>query len=266
MLAITIGFILLIKISIMRFFRHLEEWMPYLGTGLLLCTFLLLGLSLPFTYKEKQLSKRAVGGDVYSAQNIDRLKKVLPDAEFPKEAVLADLATTKTLKAGRKVLLEQCVECHDLKTILTKPRSPADWVHTVERMAEKPALTYNLEDRTQWAVSTYLIAITPEIQESAAKKRKQELDKKKQLEEARKAMKEPTEQVSDAVAKPLIEKKCTQCHELDELEKKPPHSKKEVADLLSRMVDNGLECEDKELKTISAFLTKTYAKDALEKE
>ncbi|MBL8973664.1 MAG: hypothetical protein JNK56_23955, partial [Myxococcales bacterium] len=30
-LGLTIGVVLLVKISIIRFFRHLEEWMPYLG-------------------------------------------------------------------------------------------------------------------------------------------------------------------------------------------------------------------------------------------
>ncbi|GAC1546002.1 MAG: hypothetical protein NVS3B16_16080 [Vulcanimicrobiaceae bacterium] len=45
----------------------MEEWMPYLGTGLLLCTVLLLGLSLPFAYKERQLRSRVLGGDVFGA-------------------------------------------------------------------------------------------------------------------------------------------------------------------------------------------------------
>ena len=57
-LGLTIGFILIIKISIIRFFRHLEEWMPYLGTLLLFCTVLLLGLSLPFTFKERHFASK----------------------------------------------------------------------------------------------------------------------------------------------------------------------------------------------------------------
>lgn len=256
-LALTIGFILIIKISIVRFFRHLEEWMPYLGTSLLLCTILLLGLSLPFTYKEKQLAK-----NVYSAQNIERLKMVLPGAEFPKNAPVAEFASVDVLRKGRKVLLQQCVECHDLKTILTKPRSPQDWVHTVERMAEKPAFTVPLDERAQWAVSTYLIAITPEIQESASKKRKQELEKKKQVAEAKQVTKgiddEALPDVKESEVKPLLEKKCTQCHELDELDKTPT-TMKGVDELLSRMVDNGAEVEPAELKMISAYLKKKYA-------
>src|ERR1700755_1442492 len=44
----TIGFLLIVKIAIMRFFRHFEEWMPYLGTAIMLGTVILLGLSLPY--------------------------------------------------------------------------------------------------------------------------------------------------------------------------------------------------------------------------
>ena len=123
-LGITIGFILIVKVSILRFFRHLEEWMPYLGTGLLLCTVLLLGLSLPFAYKERQMRSRALGGDAFSAANLERVRKQLTDADLPKEAPLDELSTTKNLRAGRQVLLSQCVLCHDLKTILTRPRAP----------------------------------------------------------------------------------------------------------------------------------------------
>ena len=266
MLGFTIGFILIIKISIMRFFRHLEEWMPYLGTLLLLCTVLLLGLSLPFTYKEKQLARRALGGDVTSALNIERLKKVLPQAEFPKEAPQAELATPANLRLGRQVLLTKCVECHDLKTVLAKPRSPSDWVHTVERMTEKPAVaTVQTTDKEQWAVASYLIAITPELQASASAKRREEEDKRKALAAAKAVAKgpgdgeaEPT--FTEADAKKLLDDKCTTCHELGELDKKPPKSKKDVDDLLSRMVDNGLETDDKQLKTISAYLKSKYAK------
>lgn len=264
-LGITIGLILVLKISIIRFFRHLEEWMPYLGTALLFCTVILLGLSLPFTFKDRLLGKRTAGGDVFGATNVERVKKVLPTAELPKEAPLDELASVASLKHGRQVMLSQCVECHDLKTILARPRSPQDWVHTVERMGEKPALSKPLEDRDLWAVSAYLIAISPDLQASAAKKRQQELDAKKAKATAQAALDEGKEGGGSAaptaeVAKPLLEKHCTQCHELDELDKKPPKTKKEVDSLLSRMLDNGLEAPPADLKSLNAYLTATYAK------
>src|SRR5579862_8560278 len=46
MLGISIGALLLVKIVIVRFFKHLEGTLaPFLGTLLLICTILLLGLS-----------------------------------------------------------------------------------------------------------------------------------------------------------------------------------------------------------------------------
>ncbi len=262
-LGISIGLILVLKISIIRFFRHLEEWMPYLGVALLFCTVILLGLSLPFAFKDRLLAKKAIGGDAFSAANLERVKKVLPTAELPKEAPLDELATVETLKRGRQVMLTQCVECHDLKTVLGRPRSPQDWVHTVERMGEKPALSKPLDERDTWAVSAYLIAISPDLQASAAKKRQQEVEAKKVKDAAMAALAGDADGGAPAPAgnaKPLLEKHCTQCHELSELDKKPPKSKKEVDNLMGRMVDNGLEAPDADLKAISAYLVATYAK------
>lgn len=262
-LGISIGLILILKISIIRFFRHLEEWMPYLGVALLFCTVILLGLSLPFAFKDRLLAKKAIGGDAFSAANLERVKKVLPTAELPKEAPLDELATVETLKRGRQVMLTQCVECHDLKTVLGRPRSPQDWVHTVERMGEKPALSKPLDERDTWAVSAYLIAISPDLQASAAKKRQQEVEAKKVKDAAMAALAGDADGGAPAPAgnaKPLLEKHCTQCHELSELDKKPPKSKKDVDNLMGRMVDNGLEAPDADLKAISAYLVATYAK------
>ena len=48
-MGLTIGTILLLKILIVRYFKYLEgEMIPMLGTSLLICTTLLIGLSAPF--------------------------------------------------------------------------------------------------------------------------------------------------------------------------------------------------------------------------
>src|SRR5688572_6504624 len=126
----SIGFLLLVKIAIMRFFRHFEEWMPYLGTAIMLGTIILMGLSIPIALHEHRLSERAL-----SEANRIRVAQLLPSAELPKQAPSpAELSTVASLKRGRGVLLENCVKCHDLKTILAKPRSPSGWWSTVERM------------------------------------------------------------------------------------------------------------------------------------
>ena len=79
-LGLTIGVVLLIKISILRWFRHLEEWMPYLGVSLLLCTVLLCGLSIPFGLREFVLARSAAGAGVYSEESRTRLATLLPYA------------------------------------------------------------------------------------------------------------------------------------------------------------------------------------------
>src|SRR3990172_10698361 len=57
-LGMSIGIIIIIKISIVRFFKHLESTLvPFLGTGLFICTFLLIGLSVPFALTEVYLHR-----------------------------------------------------------------------------------------------------------------------------------------------------------------------------------------------------------------
>lgn len=165
-LGFTIGFLLLIKIAIMRFFRHFEEWMPFLGTGIMLGTVLLIGLSVPFVFQERALAGSAPGGSVYSTDSLARVGHLLPMAGLPESAPMDELTTAGALREGRAVLLDNCVKCHDLKTILAKPRTPSSWYRTVIRMAEKPALFEPISEREQWQVTAYLVAITPDLKRS----------------------------------------------------------------------------------------------------
>jgi hypothetical protein len=265
MLGITIGFLLLIKLSIIRFFRHLEEWMPYLGTGILLCTYLLLGLSVPFSFRERALRRTAVGGDVLSAANLDRLKRILPGAGFPAEAPLADLLAPANILTGRDVLLRDCVQCHDLRTVLARPRVPKDWVQTVERMSEKPVFGDSITTPQQWAVATYLIAITPELQESAKKARAQSAGASGAKVSAAMTMESPDDDsasFSAAAVKPLFDTKCSQCHELDDVNNYKWTTLADEKELLRRMVDNGLECEPKDLGLLDRYLVVVYVAPA----
>lgn len=173
LLGFTVGFLLLIKISILRLFRHLEEWMPYLGVGILLCATLLLVLSLPSALREHALAHGAPGGDPFGPESLERVARLLPDADLPAGTELRALATGDGLRAGRDVLLGQCTTCHDLKTVLDRPRPPSTWTNVVARMAEKPTLFGTLSEVDQGRVIAYLIAITPELQRSA-KRRKED--------------------------------------------------------------------------------------------
>ena len=259
LLGFLIGIILLLKIAIMRFFRHLEEWMPTLGTLLFVCTVLLLGLSLPFAYREGTLASGAAGGGVYSAQNRKRIAALLPSAGLPVGTSFAELSTEAGLRKGRTVLLDKCVRCHDLKTILAQPRMPADWVTTVGRMAEKPALFAPITPREQQYVSAYLIAITPDLRKSVKGEEKPGLTPPQTLRTVEPPGTNPETQAASA-AQATFRRICSQCHASGKVDKSPPRSEAEVQSLLQRMTGNGMKVTDKELQSIRAYLTNTYVK------
>src|SRR5690606_18794188 len=111
---------------------------------LLVFTILLAGLSMPHAFGEMSLASEV--GDVYSDANRERVDRLLRAADLPPEAPLDTLSSVESLRAGRQVLLQKCVACHDLKTILIRPRSPLDWVGTVDRMVIKPTFTEPISD------------------------------------------------------------------------------------------------------------------------
>lgn len=260
MLGITIGFLLFVKLVIIRFFRHLEEWMPVLGTSILLCTWLLLGLSVPFAFKERALRAKALGGDVTTPANLERLKRVLPEAGLPKEAKLDELTTPASLLEGRTALLTKCVQCHDLRTVIARPRGAKEWARTVERMADRPLYGDAIDEKSQWQVATYLIAISPELQQAAKKARAQKEDAKDKRIGAVAALEAPTEAFDATRARSLYDVKCSQCHELSDIEKHKWTSPDEVREVMERMVDNGLEASSEELDQLRQYVVATFVK------
>ena len=266
LLGLTIGIIIVVKVSIVRFFKHLESTLvPFLGTALFICTFLLIGLSVPFAMKEVYLHRSTIGGSAFSAENIERVNRLIPNAGFPKNAKLEDLGTVKSFRQGRDVLLSKCVQCHDLRTVLVKPRTPDNWVQTVNRMAEREVFN-PISEEEQWRVATYLIAISPELQKTFKQKREQDIFavKSKVVAEASVRFglqKGGVERVFDlGAARTTFEVTCTQCHKLSNVEKSPPGSGQQARELVARMVDNGLEVPEQDLEQIVFYLTKTYAK------
>lgn len=263
----SIGVVLLVKISILRWFRHFEEWMPTLGTLLLVFTVILSGLSMPHAFREMFLASDAAGGDVFSDENRARVARLLPEAGLPPEAPLADLASVEALQAGRLVLLRKCVVCHDLKTILVRPRSPTDWVKTVERMAIKPAFAAPISEMEQWQSSAYLIAISRELQRSARERRQEGLDKLSSQQAMADAA--PTADTAEPARSAALDEKkaqdtyetaCSQCHELSEIDKAPPRTAEEVAALIKRMIDdNDMQAEKAELELIEFHMIKKFA-------
>lgn len=261
---VSIGFLLLVKISIMRFFRHFEEWMPYLGTAIMLGTIILIGLSIPIALHEHRLAERA-----FSETNRARVAQLLPSAELPKQAPSpAELSTEDSLRNGRRVLLANCVKCHDLKTILAKPRSPSGWWSTVERMSEKPALFDPLTEREMYDVTAYLVAITPDLQRSTKQKREQQMARDAAMSKAAAAMNPPdpgtgpatdvpppARKIDLAVAKTTYEEVCSQCHGLEEITKAPPKTAEESRGMIQRMIkDNEAELTADQIELVTAWL------------
>jgi mono/diheme cytochrome c family protein len=283
MLGITIGVLLLVKIAILRFFRHFEEMMPYIGTTLLLCTYLLISLSVPFTLRERALRTGAhVSGNVFSEGSIQRIRRLLDTAGLPDEAPLDQLASKRKMREGQRVLLRQCVQCHDLRTILVRPRTPPDWVRLVNRMALKPVIGEPLTEENQWAVSTYLIAITPDIQNSVKEQRKQRMQASQAqvalraafipspdvVQDADAAIQSPDDVVmtspdaegyDPAAAQELFEITCSQCHPLSDVDDAPPTSEQETQDLIQRMIEeNGLFILEEDIAIVARYLNETY--------
>ncbi len=259
MLGITIGVLILVKISILRFFRHFEESMPYIGVALLICTYLLIGLSVPFTLRETVLRTQT---RAFSEEGIARTRQLIETAGLPPEAPLDMLASKRLLRAGQHVLQRKCVVCHDLRTILAKPRTPPDWVKLVNRMAIKPVIGEPITTDEEWRVSTYLIAITPDIKNAVKQQRAEQMrtdESKAAAEIAASVMTDATGIVSAdtynaAKAKALFEDKCSQCHPYQDVIEYPPTSKEETTEVINRMIDIGLYLEEKEFELIARYI------------
>ncbi|TAK67112.1 MAG: hypothetical protein EPO24_00885 [Bacteroidetes bacterium] len=263
LLGMSIGVILIVKISIVRFFKHLESAViPFLGILLFLFTFLLIGLSVPFAMKEVYLHRSAVGGSAFSEENLQRVKMLLLKAGLPASAPLEELSSVKNLKKGRDVLLSKCVQCHDMRTILVKPRTPEQWMQTVNRMAER-ALFTPISEEEQWHVTSYLIAISPELQQGVQKKNEQVARAEAQaaIDPAILAEAITTKQFDIAAAQKVFESTCSQCHALSNVENRPPKNIRQAGGLVARMVANGLTAPQDELEQVAFYLAKTYVKE-----
>ena len=275
MLGVSIGVLLIIKISILRFFRHFEEWMPALGVGLLICTVLLIVLSVPFVLKERSLAS----DNAFADGNRERVEKLLATAGFPEGTDVGELASEKSLRQGRQLLLSDCVYCHDLRTAIARPRTPKDWFRTVERMRAKPSLGPVMSPEDGRLVTAYLVAITPRLQDSAKAKRDKEVSLAETKSAATDVMKpdeppptpttdggapapapEPDKPVDLAKAKPVYEDVCSQCHELSDVDDAPPTTRAETDEVIQRMIDNGMEAEGSDIELIRGYLNATFVK------
>ena len=261
LLGMGIGATLFIKIAIVRLFKHLEGTLvPFLGTSIFIATLLLIGLALPSALRESFLQRQAQEqrGDVFSEERLERVRTLLPVAGLDDASRLAFLATDEGLLEGRDVLRSKCVQCHDLRTVLARPRTPENWRQTVRRMAQRSTVLNPVSADDEWAVVAYLIAITPTLQQTVELLREQQ-----QAGEAAAAMRSAGEAVMEIdydpeAARELFAATCSQCHSQTRVEQSPPGSVDEARALVQRMVSNGLAASEQDLAQILRYLIETF--------
>ena len=263
-MGIGIGAVLLVKILVVRFFRHLESaTAPLLGIAIFVGTTILIGLSAPHALREAYLSRHAAGGTDLGARGVDRVKALLPGAGLPASIPVQQIASPVGLRQGRSVLLKKCVQCHDLRTVLAKPRTPEGWVDIVRRMAERSVFE-PISDTEQWYATAYLVAISPDLQKSVSLKRQQERAHvpperiRKPAAPANAPRAAPTDTFDLRKAQAAYESTCNGCHSLSNVEQAPPTSGAAARELVARMVDNGLSADQATLEQVVAYLTRKY--------
>ncbi|MEM9187903.1 MAG: DUF6529 family protein [Myxococcota bacterium] len=199
--AILIGVILVTKILILRFFRYFEEAMPALGFGLLLCTIVLTTLSLPYVIQAHG------AGLKLDDENIERVREILGNLDIPEEFSPELLTTEDSFEKGREVLVQKCTPCHDIRTILSRPRNGESWLSLNQRMAEKPQISEPITQPDVYFVTSYLVAVTPGIQETT-----------QALREARLARAAAADSLDD----PFAEEPMPEEEEVEEVPEAPP--------------------------------------------
>jgi len=248
-IGLVIGITLLIKISIVRFFKHLESTLaPFLGTLLLISTIVLIGLSVPTAFSEALAAKE----ETFLPANVERVR-----TQFALAGLQAGKGlSAEDLRAGRRVLSGRCVVCHDLRTVLARPRTASDWRSTVQRMADRSASFNPITDREQMQAIGYLVSISPDLQ-GAVKERRQEERKTEIVRTASKQLRtaaSPSRGFDLQKARRLFETKCSQCHAAKLPDEAAVKTAEDARELVTRMVGNGLSATDTELETLTAYI------------
>jgi mono/diheme cytochrome c family protein len=258
-LGMAIGVLLILKIAIVRYFRRLEQSLvPMLGTTLLVASVVLIGISVPAAFQEAWSTSK-----LFAGENRDRVRTLLEQTGLD-PATCTRYTSAESLRGGQRVLRNECIDCHDLRTVLARPRTPANWRQTVARMADRTTTMNPIDESEQWQVTAYLVAISPQLQKSAHQQN-EAADRRDEAKQAAQAVaEEPTEpaEYDPAAAEQLYSAKCSQCHETNLVELAPPASEQEAQDLVVRMVDEGLEANEAEITQIVKHLTATYVKPA----
>ncbi len=256
-LGMAIGVLLLLKISVVRYFRRFEATLvPALGTCILVGSVVLIGISVPAAFREALATR-----DTFGEENRERVRTLLSQTGL-EEAQCERLSTPESLREGRQVLRQDCVACHDLRTVLARPRTPMNWRQTVRRMAERSLMMNPLTEEQELQVTAYLVALSPRLQQSVRSLREQRELEAQSKQTAAAVTSDDIEGAAydSSRAKVLFEAKCSQCHATKLINTFPLDSEEKAQDLVARMVKEGLEATKSEMAQIVRYLTETYVK------
>ena len=267
-LGIAIGAILILKLSIVIFFRHLEGTLvPMLGTMLMICTILVICLSVPFSLRESYLNAQIIPDSITGTDSLLRVRRLLKEAGQDDEAFRAELASIGGLAAGREVLHSSCTQCHDLRTVLAKPRSSKNWWSTVKRMAGMSNLLDPIDENEQWQVTSYLIAISPDLNKPQKKAvaggppLTLAIDASQEATTPKATINKPAGFDPNAAAV-TFQDNCTQCHKISKIDNYDFTDSASVIDIVKRMiVEQELELSQNQKQTIEFFMASKYLSD-----
>ncbi len=252
-LGITIGVLLICKILILIFFRHFEEAMPRYGFGILVCTVVMTVLSVPYALRVHDFDGRTT-----DPENIERVRKLLGEVGLGEGVSVDELVSTESFDRGRRVLVSKCITCHDMRTVLVKPRTAKGWYSINLRMLEKPAVFGEALDVADLPyVTAYLVAITPDIQRSAKSRRavsRELLARSDRVVEAMHDAEVSAGAVDEEAGEELLQTKCVECHELEDV---TAHGGDDAAgwrSVIAAMVEEGAELHDDEISLLTNYL------------
>ena len=184
------------------------------------------------------------------------MREQLPGIGYEAE-MIDEMASRRGLFAGRELLRSKCVQCHDLRTILARPRTAQVWRDTVERMANRASIVSGFSEKEKWQITAYLIAITPTLQNSVMEQRKQldaSADSAAAMQKASAMVRTDAVNFDVAAARQVFDSKCSLCHTQELALQRTFDSADDVSQLVARMVANGLGATADELEQIVRYI------------
>jgi hypothetical protein len=130
-------------------------------------------------------------------------------------------------------------------------------------MTDRSTVVQPIEQEGQWFAAAYLIAISPDLQKAVLARRHQSPatgDAVKPMDPTPESLLAANKPFDPAAARKVFETNCMKCHPLSNVEQNPPTTDQEAAELVKRMVSNGLSLPEDELQQITYYLRATYVK------